>query len=76
MLGATFIHVNISLAILRKKHINTNAKKIGEAIFFAFVTASMFYCAVLARQGQCFNESNMNSEEIEESVPFMCSEDD
>lgn len=50
VLGATFIHVNISLAILRKKYINTNTKKLIEAAFFAFTTASMFYVAVLSRK--------------------------
>ena len=52
-LGSLFIYVNINLAILRKKYVNTNAKKIFEALFFAVLTSSVFFGAVLARRNNC-----------------------
>ena len=52
-LGALFIYVNINLAILRKRLINTNCKKITEAIFFAVLTSSVFFLAVFLRRNNC-----------------------
>ena len=52
-LGSFFIYVNINLAIKRKKYINTNCKKISEAIFFAVLTSSVFFMAVFLRRDNC-----------------------
>ena len=52
-LGAFFIFVNINLSIMRKKYINTNCKRIVEAIFFAGLTSTVFFLAVLARRDNC-----------------------
>ena len=52
-LGALFIHVNVNLAMLRKKYINTNAKRLAEAAFFAFMTSTCFFMAVFLRRDNC-----------------------
>ena len=57
--------VNINLAILRKKYINTNWKKITEALVFAFLTASIFFGVVVARRNDCQDE--VSEEEAEEN---------
>jgi len=43
VLGAGFIAIYTYLGILRKKHINTNFKKIVEVLFFSFATSSTFF---------------------------------
>jgi H+/Cl- antiporter ClcA len=53
LLGTSFIWVNTNLGIYRKKFINTDAKKIFEAIFFAFATASCFFLGVLITKHDC-----------------------
>lgn len=53
LLGTSFIWVNTNLGIYRKKYINTNAKKIFEAIFFAFTTSSCFFLGVLCTKNDC-----------------------
>jgi len=53
LLGSFFIYVNINLGILRKKYLTKNWHKILEALFFAFLSASVFFGAVLARSGNC-----------------------
>ena len=52
-LGALFIYVNINLSMMRKKYINTNTKKICEAMFFAALTSSVFFLSVFARRDNC-----------------------
>ena len=54
-LGAGFIHVNVSMAIVRKRIMTSNARKLGEAAFFGFATASLFYLAAMSRSGQCLD---------------------
>ena len=49
LLGSLFIYVNINLGVLRKRYINTNTKKIIEALCFAFASASIFFGVVVAR---------------------------
>ena len=49
LLGSLFIFVNINLAILRKKYITKNWQKIAEAMFFAFISCSIFFGVVVAR---------------------------
>ena len=49
LLGSFFIYVNINLAMYRKRYINKNWKKIAEAVFFAFLSASVFFGVVCAR---------------------------
>jgi len=53
LLGSLFIFVNISLGILRKKYIKKNWQKIMEACFFSFLSCSIFFGAVVLRQGTC-----------------------
>jgi chloride channel 7 len=43
LMGAAFVWVNSNMAILRKKYVNTNAKKIAEVMLFSLVTTSVFY---------------------------------
>ena len=47
LMGSFFIYVNINLSILRKRYINKNWKKIAEALFFAFMSASIFFSVVV-----------------------------
>jgi len=47
LLGSFFIYIQTKMTKLRKLYINTNLKKILEAVFFAFITAAGFYLAVL-----------------------------
>lgn len=47
LMGSFFIYVNINLSILRKRYINKNWKKIAEALFFAFMSASIFFSVVI-----------------------------
>ena len=43
VMGGVFVIVNSNLGILRKKYINTNAKKLAEAAFFSIVTTTVFF---------------------------------
>ena len=72
LLGSFFIFVNVHLAIKRKRYINTNWKKILEAIFFAFLSASVFFGVVCARSGDCRPTST--DSDIEGKVRFRCEE--
>jgi H+/Cl- antiporter ClcA len=49
LLGSLFIHVNVTMGYYRKRIINSNVRKLLEAAFFAFLTSSCFYIAVLLR---------------------------
>ena len=69
-LGALFIHVNVSLAILRKKYINTNAKRLAEAAFFAFMTSTVFFMAVFLRRDNC--KPTLDTEDKESQFRFYC----
>ena len=72
LLGSFFIYVNINLGILRKKYLTKNWHKILEAVFFAFLSASVFFGVVLARGNSCrtLNENFDN----ESKVQFKCPE--
>ena len=72
LLGSFFIFVNVHLAIKRKRYINTNWKKILEAIFFAFLSASVFFGVVCARHGDC--RTTATGEIDEGKVRFRCPE--
>lgn len=65
LMGAFFISVSISMGMQRKKFINTKVRKIIEACFFAFVTASCFYGVVAIRRNNCKPEegSTIDAEE-------------
>ena len=73
LMGSFFIYVNINLSILRKKYINKNWKKIAEAIFFAFMSASIFFSVVAARKDNC-RTSVPEPGSDEEKVRFRCPE--
>jgi H+/Cl- antiporter ClcA len=59
LLGSLFIHVNVTMGYLRKRIINTNTKKIAEAVAFAFLTSSAFYLAVYLRKDTCYQRPNL-----------------
>lgn len=52
VMGSLFIDVNTRMALIRKKYVNTNWKKILETTLFAFATASTFYL-VAANSTNC-----------------------
>lgn len=56
LLGSFFIYAQTKLTKLRKLYINTNLKKILEGVFFAFITASGFYLAVLLTKEICLED--------------------
>lgn len=66
LLGALFIYVNVNINIYRKKYVNTNFKKIMECVFFAFVTASVFFMVVALRSTNCkeLPASEVDAEEL------------
>lgn len=45
LLGAFFIFVNYNINKLRKIHLNTNLKRIGETCALVFLTATIIYFA-------------------------------
>jgi H+/Cl- antiporter ClcA len=53
IIGTTFVWVNVTLGIYRKKYINKNWKKLAEAVFFAFLTSSVFFGAALLTSDKC-----------------------
>jgi H+/Cl- antiporter ClcA len=55
LLGALFISVSIRLAMVRKMYINTSIRKVVEAVFFAFITASIFYLIVSIWSDNCIS---------------------
>jgi len=65
LLGSFFIHVNVTMAYYRKRLVKTNTRKLLEAVFFAFLTASCFYLAVLARKNECYKNSSDSSSDEE-----------
>lgn len=71
LLGSFFIYVNINLSMLRKRYINTNTKKITEALVFAFVSASLFFGVVVARHSNCRVSNKLEEEETHE-FRFRC----
>lgn len=73
LMGSFFIFVNINLSMLRKKYINKNWKKITEALFFAFMSASIFFSVVVARKGNCRTAVEEPGSD-EEKVRFRCPE--
>jgi len=64
LLGSFFIYVQTKMTKLRKLYINTNARKILEALFFAFITAAGFYLAVLLTNEQCLPSQAIDAERI------------
>ncbi len=74
LLGSFFIYVNINLGILRKRYINTNTKKITEALLFAFASASIFFGVVVARKNNCRPVTQTGEEEDTHQFRFRCEE--
>jgi chloride channel 7 len=72
LLGTSFIWVNTNLGIYRKKYINTDAKKIFEAIFFAFATASCFFLGVLITKHDCVPITDSAQAESDGVMRFVC----
>lgn len=70
LLGSLFIFVNINLGILRKRYITKNWQKIAEALTFAFISASIFFGVVVAREGDC--RIKPEGVESEHYVKFRC----
>jgi chloride channel 7 len=59
LLGTSFVWTSSTLGMYRKKYINTNFKKISEAIFFGLLTASCFYGGVYLRRDSCIPITNL-----------------
>ena len=74
LLGSFFIFVNINLGIVRKKYINTNWKKITEALVFAFLSASIFFGVVAARKNNCKIDASAEEAEENNHFKFRCPE--
>ena len=74
LLGSFFIFVNINLGIVRKKYINTNWKKIAEALVFAFLSASIFFGVVAARKNNCKIDASAEEAEENNHFRFRCPE--
>ena len=71
VMGAGFVIVNSNLGLLRKKYINTNAKRIAEAAFFSLLTTSVFYWFPRAIT-ECKPISDLSAENVEISVQYDC----
>lgn len=52
--GPLFININFRINAWRKKYINNNWKKVVEAGFFCFMSATIFYI-IPYLEGQCTN---------------------
>ena len=50
LMGAAFIGTTIRTAILRKRFVNNNWKKVVECVIFCFATVTVFYLVVCARR--------------------------
>lgn len=72
LLGAFFIHFTCWSGMQRKKYVNTPVKKVCEAAFMAFITATAFYCVVISRSGGCHNKEGSVAKELEEEFRFTC----
>lgn len=66
LLGAFFINFTIKSAKLRKQYIDKPWKKVAEACFMAFLTATAFYLAVMFRSENCKNKTGTVGKELEE----------
>jgi len=73
LLGSFFIFVNVNLGIFRKKYIDTNWKKIAEALFFAFLSTSIFFGVVLLRANDCVSNADAPAG-VEHKMRFRCPE--
>jgi H+/Cl- antiporter ClcA len=69
LLGTGFIWVNVHLGMKRKMYINTPKRKILEALFVAFFSASAFYLAVWLWRDNCVT---VTSEDTKHIVQFYC----
>lgn len=54
LMGAAFIATTIKTAVLRKRFVNNNWKKVVECFIFCFVTVTVFYVVVCARRENCY----------------------
>jgi H+/Cl- antiporter ClcA len=72
LMGAFFINFTIWSGAKRKMYVNTNVKKVLECMFFAFFTATAFYCVVIARGNNCKDKSGDVAQELEEELRFTC----
>ena len=71
LLGSFFIYVNVSLAMIRKRYITTNFRKITEAICFAIFTSCLFFGVCLLRRNECRSYA---PGAVQEGVRFRCEE--
>lgn len=49
LMGALFIHVSISLGMVRRRFVDTSIKRVIEGCLFAFVTSTAFFMVVSLR---------------------------
>ena len=52
--------MNVNLGVLRKKLIKEKWMKVAEAVFFAFMTSTVFYLCAIWRSGICKTEFDDN----------------
>jgi chloride channel 7 len=71
VMGAIFIHITISLSIVRKKYVSRPWSKILECVLFAFFTSTSFFLVVSLRQSNCF-KVDQTSFDLSEEVQFTC----
>lgn len=76
LLGTLFVWTSSNLGIYRKKYINSNFKKICEAIFFGSITAACFYGGVYIRRDSCIPITNLEQGKDDHVVRFMCPENE
>jgi chloride channel 7 len=76
LLGAAFIEFTRWSAVKRKMYVNTPWKKVSEAAFMAFLTATAFYLAVIIRANNCKKKTGTVGKELEEEIRFQCPPDE
>ena len=72
LLGTSFVWVNTTLGIYRKKYITKNWMKLFEAFFFAFLTATVFFGAALITSDKCVIINDADQADHDKFVSFLC----
>ena len=74
MLGSVFVLINSNLGLIRKKYVNTTAKKLIETCLFSLATTTCFYYIPLIFD-DCNLASTITFDDFEKSlVQYNCPE--
>lgn len=73
LMGAVFVLVNSNLGLIRKKHINSNWKKLTEACLFSLMTTSCFYWFP-SFLGDCESTLPVAADNLDIIVQYNCPE--